>query len=64
MQLFEAPVSDKEVGRISVVSVESVLFLLIIKTDDNHSVSRYNYVLLFIVTSVTTAQRGVTAEDV
>jgi len=46
------------------LSVESGLFLLIIKTDDNHSVSRYNYVLLFVVTLVTTAQRGVTAEDV
>lgn len=45
-------------------SVESVLFLMVIKTDDNHSVSRYNYVLPFIVTFVTTAQRGVTAEDV
>jgi hypothetical protein len=45
------------------LSVESVLFLLIIKTD-NHSVSRYNYVLPFIVALVTTAQRGVTAEDV
>jgi hypothetical protein len=45
-------------------SVESVLFLLKIKTDDNHSVSRYDYVVLFIVAMVTTAQRDVTAEDV
>jgi hypothetical protein len=46
------------------LSVESVLFLLIIKTDDNHCVSGYNYVLIFIATLITTAQRGVTAEDV